>query len=341
MPRPAHRLSNKRFVVLLALLAVSGLLLFSSLKRAPACPAKRQTSPSFQQESRPTGTLYTLIVPADSPYVLALGVSPALAGLEAPDWQAAAGLKAPIFLINAGFFDPRNRQTTSYLARDGVITDDPTRNARLMDNPQLTSYLPAILNRSEFRVYRCRTKPQAASGAGLTGKTDKRGGQAVQAQEAIRYDIVPHDTPVPETCRILDAAGAGPSLLPRLMDKEEAFVEYDASGRLTRDPIGVRVRNARSVIGLTDKGDVILMLGAQQDSTAQSSSDKGDAVKAGFTLPEMTAFLKDRGAVKAMALDGGSSSGVLYRDRVIYGKLNADGSPVKRPVKSVWMVVPQ
>jgi exopolysaccharide biosynthesis protein len=49
--------------------------------------------------------------------------------------------------------------------------------------------------------------------------------------------------------------------------------------------------------------------------------------------------LKEQGAVKAMSLDGGSSSGLVYQGQVHYGKFNKDGSPVIRPVKSVLMLL--
>ena len=53
------------------------------------------------------------------------------------------------------FFDPQNGLTTSSVLLDGAIVADPQQNPRLMENPDLQAYLPAILDRSEFRIYAC------------------------------------------------------------------------------------------------------------------------------------------------------------------------------------------
>lgn len=265
----------------------------------------------LEQKQFPQGTLYVMTVPAHSTFRVKPAISTVLAAIDAPVWQSAVPGKKPIFLINGGFFDPNNSLTTSFVAQKGSIVGDPRMNPQLVNNPKLVPYLPKIFNRPEFRSYLCQTQ-----------------GHRVETQ----YDIVLHNTPIPDKCLLQSALGAGPTLLPSLEDFAQGFVDYNPQGKLTRDPIGVCARNARSVVGLTAQGDVIIMMTAQNPQNPKSS---------GFSLPEMAALLKARGAQKAMALDGGSSSSLFYDGKPIYGKVSKDGGRVKRPVKSVLMVVPQ
>jgi hypothetical protein len=99
--------------------------------------------------------------------------------------------------------------------------------------------------------------------------------------------------------------------------------------KLTRDPIGVFSKNARSAVGIKQDGSVIIMMGSQVP----------EENKKGFSLPDMAEQMKKHGAVEALNLDGGSSSGIVYRGKAIYGRYEK-GKVVKRPVKSVLMVVP-
>jgi len=218
-------------------------------------------------------------------------------------------VSTPLFILNAGFFDPKAQQTTAYLTHAGRLAGDPRQTPSLTGNPTLKPYLSAIFNRPEFRVYQCK---------GLF-------------HPETRYDITAHDHPSPKDCTIQEAVGGGPTLLPEYPAQEEAFIDVNATGRRIRDPIGVDARNARTAIGLTQTGDVILLLAAQNPGHPEHS---------GFSLPDLRRILKEKGAVKAMNLDGGSSSSLMYDGRVIWGKYHADGTPVIRPVKSVLMVLP-
>lgn len=265
----------------------------------------------LEQKQFPQGTLYVLNVRANSGFKVQPFLSNRLATIESPVWQNLGKGKAPVFLINGGFFDPNNSLTTSFVFQEGALAGDPRVNPQLVNNPKLVPYLPKIFNRSEFRTYLCQSKDNRV-------KT--------------RYDIVPHNDPIPDKCLLQESLGAGPSLLPKVEDYAEGFVDYNAQGKLTRDPIGVCARNARSVVGLTPNGDVLLMMGTQNQGKPQGS---------GFSLADMAGLLKARGAQKAMSLDGGSSSSLLFAGKPIYGKASKDGSWVKRPVKSVLMVLPQ
>lgn len=266
---------------------------------------------TLEQKQFPQGMLYVLKVPSASGFRVQPALSGTLATVASPVWQTVVPGKLPVFLINAGFFDPNNSLTTSFVFQGGSLTGDPRVNPQLVNNPKLVPYLPKIFNRSEFRAYLCRVQ-----------------GERVKT----RYDIVPHNAPIPEHCLLEDSLGAGPSLLPKLDDLGEGFVDYNAEGKLTRDPIGVCSRNARSVLGLTPAGDVLLMMGAQLP---------GKPAGSGFSLAEMARLLQARGAQKAMSLDGGSSSSFYYGGKAWYGKVSRSGDWVKRPVKSVLLVVPQ
>jgi Phosphodiester glycosidase len=204
-----------------------------------------------------------------------------------------------IAVLNAGFFDPENGLSTSFVTVKGQQAADPRRNDRLIQNPNLKPYLKQILNRSEFRRYNC-------------GQTT-------------RYDIVPHQAPVPPDCQLLDAVGGGPQLLPTLNSEAEAFSDPASN----RDPIGINSPNARTAIGVTGKGDLILLMVAQNPRASKPS---------GLSLRSIADLLKTLGAEKALNLDGGSSSSLYYKGKTIYGKVDSEGNPVSRPIKSVLVV---
>lgn len=60
--------------------------------------------------------------------------------------------------INAGFFDPKNGKTISYIVTDRLTSADPMFNNRLLSNPYFRKNMNTILNRSEFRVMQCGNK---------------------------------------------------------------------------------------------------------------------------------------------------------------------------------------
>lgn len=276
-------------------------------------PGTEKSVPALEYKQFPQGGLYVMQVPAQSNYKVIPTVSKTLATVASKVWRNSAlnRGKDPLFIINGGFFDPTNSLTTSFVFQGGLLTADPRINPNLVNNAKLLPYLPKIFNRPEFRLYLC----QNASGSFQT-----------------RYDIALRNDPAPQDCLLQSALGAGPTLLPKVEDVSEGFVDYNEAGKVTRDPVGVCALNARSAVGITEQGDVLLMMGTQNPGKTGSS---------GFNMNDMANLMKARGAVKAMALDGGSSSGFWYQGEVTYGKFNKDGSPVIRPVKSVLMVTPR
>ncbi|MEO0755826.1 MAG: phosphodiester glycosidase family protein [Cyanobacteria bacterium J06648_16] len=246
---------------------------------------------SFTAYDLPQATVYVVTVPTG--YRVEVAASDPLQTVE-------AFADGAIAVLNAGFFDPNNGKTTSHVMIDGAVVADPAENERLVNNPDLTAYLPQILNRSEFRRYDCT--------------------------DGVRYDIVLHAAPVPEACTQVDAVGAGPQLLPEDTSEPEGFTARSADGELVRDAIGSQQRNARSAVGIKADGTVVLSMVAQKTPTS------------GLTLEELATFLDRLGVEQALNLDGGSSSALVFRGVAQYGRLSGAGDRIQRPVKSVLMV---
>ena len=206
-------------------------------------------------------------------------------------------------VINGGFFDPYNAQTTSFVTVNGTLVANPQDNRRLIDNPALTPYLDQIFNRSEFRRYACG--------------------------EAVRYDITQHSAPVPDGCMLHSALGAGPQLLPEDTSQQEGFTDY-VDSTLVRDAIGSQQRNARSAIGIAQDGTVVWIMVVQ----AQPSG--------GMTLAELATFMTTLGMQKSLNLDGGSSASLYFASteegQTYFGRLDNNGQPIRRPVKSVLLI---
>jgi hypothetical protein len=180
---------------------------------------------------------------------------------------------------------------------------DPRFNERLIDNPDLKQYLNKILNRTEFRRYNCG--------------------------ELTQYDIQLHTAPIPPNCTLIESLGGGPGLLPQDTSVKEGFTAYQ-QGEKIRDAIGNDSLNARSAVGITQEGDVILAMVAQQWSQPLNS---------GISISELGSAMADLGAVKAMNLDGGSSASLYYDGRAIYGRVDKEGKEIIRPIKSVLSVI--
>jgi exopolysaccharide biosynthesis protein len=231
-----------------------------------------------------------------------LAVAPAIA-TELDTIEGLARKYRVSAVLNGGFFDPSNQKTTSYVIRRGKLVADPRQNDRLMKNPKLAPYLPQILDRTEFRCYLC-------------GQT-------------FRYDIVLHSDRVPVNCQLVDALSGGPQLLPQMTLAAEGFLDIDR-GKVIRDALGSSQRNARSAIGITRDGSIVWVMVAQKPSLPANS---------GMSLSELAKFMKTLGVEKAMNLDGGSSSALYYQGQIFYGKFDRQGNRVKRPIKSVLLVL--
>jgi hypothetical protein len=167
--------------------------------------------------------------------------------------------------INGGYFDPQTAGPVSWVLSDGRIVSDPRQNRRLMGNSVLRPYLPLIQRRTEWQVW--------------------------QGPAGWRWQFAPHGSKPPVGWSLRHALQAGPRLLPQETLRGEAFL------RPGRDAINSRGRSARSGLGLTKHGELLL---------AMSPS--------GQPLSTFRDTLRRLGCVEAMALDGGSSSQLAWKD---------------------------
>lgn len=250
----------------------------------------------YRAIARSQSTIHAVIVPQDSNYA----VVPEISGELQPISKFAENAVAA---INGGYFDPVNQKTTSFIVRESQIAADPRFNERLVDNPDLKPYLGKIFNRAEFRRYSCGEK--------------------------IQYDIQPHFAPILSNCTLKDSLGGGPQLLPEDTSVAEGFTAYQNEEKV-RDAIGSESLNARSAVGITESGDVILIMAAQQPT---------EPLNSGVSLSELAEILTELGAVKGMNLDGGSSASLYYEGRAIYGRVDREGNKIQRPIKSVLAVI--
>lgn len=211
----------------------------------------------------------------------------------------------PLASINGGFFDPSNQQTVSHITQSNGTYLSPEKNPHLTENETLSPYLPAIFNRSELRQYTCSTSPN------------------------IRHTITTHNAPIPQNCQLRFSLGGGPQITPHSTAEQEAFYTKDPkTGKVLRDPVRIHGKLARSAVGITPDGKVILALGRKTPKNP------------GWSLNDMGKALTQLGATQVMALDGGSSSGISIGSQVIYGTHQSNQKPIIRKLKSFLWVIP-
>jgi Phosphodiester glycosidase len=273
------------------------------------------TSPTLQVQTitQPKARISLVTIPVGQGFRLIAAAD--RVGVQQLSAFAADEAKA-IAIINGGYFDPKNRQTTAFVTAQGQLLLDPRQNKDLMGNANVAPYMAKILNRSEFRHYRCGPIEPATPATPANALTD-------------RYDITAHNAPIPPGCQLSDGLGAGPQLLPSRSDEADALYIAD-NGRVIRDPIGRDRPNARSAVAIKSDGSLLLAMVSQLPNRPTES---------GMTLTELAAFLKAQGAVKALNLDGGTSSSLWVEGKSDYGQFDDQGQPMKRPIKSVLMVV--
>jgi exopolysaccharide biosynthesis protein len=286
---------RKIWLLSLTLISLGISLLLSWRFLPPSISVAPTTTKTIRYEQRtlPHSVAQILLIPADSQFLVTPAISEKVETVE--EFARKHRAKA---IANAGFFDPANQKSTSYVIISSQVVADPKENDRLVNNPNLKPYLSQILNRTEFRRYQC-------------GQTN-------------RYDIVLHNESTPAGCQLIDSIGAGPSLLPELTLVPEGFVD-ESNGR---DALGSKQPNARTAIGITPDGGIAIVMVAQKPSTTAT----------GISLPALADLMKTLGVNKAMNLDGGSSSSLDYNGKTFYGKVNLVGKPIKRPVKSFLLV---
>lgn len=281
----------------LILISLAMVLWFNLRSSTPSISTVTSSPPKtirYFERTLPQSIAHILLIPANSRFLVTPAISQKVDTVE-----KFAQKHRAVAILNAGFFDPANQKSTSYVILQGKLVANPKENERLVNNPNLQSYLSQIFNRTEFRRYSC-------------GQT-------------VRYDIALHGASQLAGCQLVDAIGAGPSLLPKLTLVKEGFVDNANK----RDALSSNQPNARTAVGITHDGSVVLVMVAQKPSAPANS---------GVSLPALADFMKTIGADKAMNLDGGSSSSLYYNGKTFYGKVDLEGNLIKRPVKSVLLV---
>lgn len=140
----------------------------------------------------------------------------------------------PRLIVNAGFFDPKNQKTVSYVTIDGKEVLNPNDNENLMGNDALKPYMDKILNRSEFRVLQ-----------------DEKGKYI--------YDIAQHNDPIPEGLTLKHSIQAGPMLFPELKLEEEFFV-LKRDGKIISESASSLHKYARTAIGIRENNVYLFII---------------------------------------------------------------------------------
>lgn len=137
--------------------------------------------------------------------------------------------------INAGFFDPKNGKTISYIVTDRMISGDPMFNSSLTSSPFFRRNMTTVLNRSEFRIMQCGND--------------------------FEYAIVSHKSEVPFGCTLITSAQGGPLILPELHLEEEGFIVKNSEGEVVRESASVLHKTSRTIIGLkgTDECHILII----------------------------------------------------------------------------------
>lgn len=166
-------------------------------------------------------------------------------------------------VVNAGFFDPKNQKTVSYVMLNENIVLNPENNENLMQNKALEPYMDKILNRSEFRIL-----------------SDSKG--------KIIYDIAPHNEKPLNDYVIKHSVQAGPMLFPDLRLEEEFFV-LKRDGKIISESASSLHKYARTAIGIKDNNiylfivtnDAPMTLSELADLTRKWGMDKAMAFDGG------------------------------------------------------------
>lgn len=203
--------------------------------------------------------------------------------------------------INAGFFDPNNTKTTSYVVINKNIVADPRKNDALTENEKLKPYLETILNRSEIRIQSC-----------------ENGFEKIQTV----FSINKHQDPVQTGCDIIHSIQAGPELVPDFKIYDEAFI-VKKNNKIVKESAGALGKYARSALGI--KGNHLLLVAVSNESP--------------MTIPELAEYMKSLDVEQAIAFDGGSSTSMYVNlpDKTKFVLTSAKNNAARR-VKSVLLV---
>ena len=116
-----------------------------------------------------------------------------------------------------------------------------------------------------------------------------------------KAEISSHKNPVDFECQLVNAVQAGPLIYPQLQLEEEFFIVKDDEGNIIRESASVLHRSPRTIVGL--EGDKYVHFLIFTDNHP-------------VTLEEAAQYCEKLGIDRAMALDGGGSTSLNYRDKL-------------------------
>ena len=153
----------------------------------------------------------------------------------------------PRLVVNAGFFDPKNQKTVSYVTIDGKEILNPKNNESLVNNEALKPYLDKILNRSEFRILQ-----------------DEKG--------KFIYDIALHNEPIQEGLTLKHSVQAGPMLFPELKLEDEFFILM-RDGKVISESASSLHKYARTAIGIRENNVYLFIATKDAPMTLEELAD--------------------------------------------------------------------
>ncbi len=152
-----------------------------------------------------------------------------------------------VLCVNAGFFDPKNQKSVSYVTINNNLVLSPENNENLMQNKALAPYMSKILNRSEFRILE-------------------------DANGKIVYDIAQHDDKPLEGFKIKHAIQAGPMLFPDLRLEDEFFILMK-NGKIISESASALHKYARTAIGIKNNNVYLFIITTKSPMTLQEASE--------------------------------------------------------------------
>jgi len=207
-----------------------------------------------------------------------------------------------LLTINAGFFDPKNQKTISYIVADSQMAEDPIFNENLMTNPVLRQNMQKILNRTEFRILDCDSK--------------------------LKYEIAQHNSNIDFMCSVVNSAQGGPQLLPQLRLEEEFFIVKDDDGNIIRESASVLHKTARTLIGIKNLDN------GKQEAHIFIVTNAHP-----MDIYEARDLCKSYDLDSAMAFDGGSSTSFDYKK--IHVTSTQESGDTGRALKSFMIIQPK
>ncbi len=184
-------------------------------------------------------------------------------------------------VVNGGFFDPKNGAPVSEVTIDKKEVQSLFSNIELIDSLNKQKRVEKVINRTEFRVLE-------------------------NYDNTLDFDITEHFTIPKDNVEIKHSIQAGPMILPNLRLEEESFITYKKN-KLIDLAADVSKRRERTIIGLKRglfHNDYLYIIIFTQNHRV--------------SLTEAKLYCEALHLNKAMAMDGGASTSINYKDIEIY-----------------------